>query len=139
MPKGSIRSSSQNAGNVMGDGHIFSNNSYGNSIFVLGSTNLQEISETHIQDRELDQKPENDFTNTDPSPVPSPRTGDKPNNTSGHNVRKSGQEIFQDIIENLNMEKYYEEIFEKDAGKHFQVSFAPGPSTNASDVPKSQI
>ena len=38
---------------------------------------------------------------------------------------KNGQEFSEDIIENLNMEKYYEEIFEIDDGKHFQVSFAP--------------
>ena len=56
-----------------------------------------------------------------------------------HKCRKNWLEFFEDIIENLNMEKYYEDIFEKDAAKHFQVSFALGPSKNASDVPKSPI
>ena len=120
MPKGSIRSWSQNTGNLVGNRLILSNKTYGeevcehgNSIFVLASTNLQEISETHIQDRDLDQKPEYDFANTDPSPVRSP------------NVRETGQGISEYIIENLNMEKYCDKIFEKDYGKHFQVSFAP--------------
>ena len=37
---------------------------------------------------------------------------------------QNGQEFSEDIIENLNTKKNYKEVFEKDAEKHFQVSFA---------------
>ena len=37
---------------------------------------------------------------------------------------RNGKNFSEDVNENLNMEKYYEEIFGKDDGKHFQVSFA---------------
>ena len=35
------------------------------------------------------------------------------------------QDISEDIIENLKMDKYYEEIFEKNTEKYFKVSLAP--------------
>ena len=79
-------------------------------------------------DRGIDG-PERDhlFINMKPGRVPG-LTGDIdiPQRHKIPNVPiQNGQEFSEDIIENLNMEKYYEEIFEIDDGKHFQASLAP--------------